>query len=351
MRWPWTRHEKRAAPYTNALLAAHFAAATGNKATAVTTAALESCAAIYSASLAACRVDASPELQRLLTPGTLALIARNLIRTGQSIHLIEIMDSGLQLLPVGSWDFRGSHNRDDWTVRCDLFGPSTAVTRHVPYGAVVDCKYAVDPYRPWLGLGPLQFASATGALVGRIETGLSAEAGAPSAQLVPVPTDGGDAGDDDPLKQLKTDIATAKGNPLLVETTAAGWGQGHGGAPRSDWKQTRIGPDWPDVLRETRQDAFDAVVVACNVPPALLDKKAEGTSQREALRRFAHLALEPLGKMISAELSMKLDAPVMLDFEPLMAADIAGRARAFKGFVEAGLTIEQAAAIVAVDAG
>ena len=55
--------------------------------------------------------------------------------------------------------------------------------------------------------------------------------------------------------------------------------------------------------------------------------------------------------MISAELSLKLDAPVMLDFEPLMAADISGRARAFKGFVEAGLSFEQAASIVAVDAG
>ena len=47
---------------------------------------------------------------------------------------------------------------------------------------------------------------------------------------------------------------------------------------------------------------------------------------------------------------MKLDAPVILDFEPLMAADIAGRARAFKGFVEAGLSIDQAASIVAADA-
>ena len=349
MRLPWRRRTEHRASYGDAVVTALLAAATGTRTeNALTTAALEACAALYAGAFARAKVE--PEVPAV-TPATLALIARDLIRKGASMHLVDFADGMLLLRPSGSWDIRGADHPGSWRVRLDLFGPSGSVTRYVPHSAVVHCRYAIDPARPWLGVGPLQWAGSTAALAGRLETGLADEAGAPSAQLVPVPADGGDGGDDDPLKQLKADIAAAKGKAVLVETTAAGYGQGPAGAPRRDWEQRRIGAEWPDVLRATRAEAFQHVAAACNVPGVLLDPRAEGTSQREALRRWVHLAVEPMGDLVAAELAAKLDRPgLTLDFSPLMASDLAGKARAIKGLVEAGLDLPAATAIAGLDA-
>ena len=351
MRWPWQRREVRQSQsYTDALTAALLADAEATTVTASATAALEACASIYAMCFAAARIEDAPgPIAAAISPACLALIARNLIRNGEDVHLIDMGAGGLMLRPVGTWDVRGGPDPADWYVRANLYGPSATTVHTVMHAGAVHCRYAVDPARPWLGLGPLQWANATGSLAGRIEAGLSKEAGAPAAQLLPVPQDGGDGGDSDPLASLKADIANARGKVLLVETTASGWGEGGAAAPRRDWQQQRIGPAWPEVLDATRKTVAEDVARACGVPSVLLDARAEGTSQREGLRRFAHLALEPLGRIVAEELAMKLEAPrLRLDFEPLMASDLAGRARAFKGFVEAGLTTEQAAAIVAV---
>ena len=171
------------------------AAGTGTR-DALATAALESVAALYSGAFARAKLE--PDVPAV-TPAVLALIARDLVRRGESLHLIEADGGAPMLRPVGAWDIRGGHDPATWWARCDLFGPSGNVTRFVPHEAVVHCRYAVDPSRPWLGVPPLGWAESTGALAGRLEAGLADEAGAPSAQLVPVPQDGGDGGDDDPL--------------------------------------------------------------------------------------------------------------------------------------------------------
>ena len=99
-----------------------------------------------------------------------------------------------------------------------------------------------------------------------------------------------------------------------------------------------------------RGDVFEHVALACGVPSALLDKRAEGTAQREALRRFLHVGLEPLGEIVAAELARKLDIPgLRLDFSPLTASDLAGKARAIKGMVEAGIDLSQAVMIAGLD--
>ena len=352
MRWPWSRKtETRATSYSDTVVNAILAAANAPSADATRTAALEACAAIYAAGFAVARVEgASPAVAASLTPDVLACMGRELIRRGESVHVIEIA-AGLRLLPAGTWDLRGEADPSTWRYRCDLFGPSRSRAVMVSPESVVHCRYAVDPARPWAGLGPLQWASSSASLAGRLESGLAKEAGAPSAQLVPVPSDGGDGGDEDPLKDLKIDIAKGEGKALLVETTAGGWSEGQGAAPRRDWEQRRIGAHWPDVLSVTRKETFFHVASACNVPPVLLTERSEGTSQREGLRRFAHLALEPLGRIVAAELAAKLDAPgLTLDFAGLMASDLAGRARAYKAFVESGVSAEDAGRIVALDA-
>ena len=55
---------------------------------------------------------------------------------------------------------------------------------------------------------------------------LGQEAGGPVGHLIPVPQDAADSEDDDPYGPLKRQIATLRGRVGLIETTAAGYGEG-----------------------------------------------------------------------------------------------------------------------------
>ncbi|MDE0201597.1 MAG: hypothetical protein OXK73_04090 [Rhodospirillaceae bacterium] len=343
MRWPWQwGREARQSSYTDQLVNALVAHAQGTSTTdAHATAALESCAALYAAAFTRARLE---PMVAAATPAFLALVARTLIRRGELVADIQTDGGMVAFVPAGTHEVRGLADEATWTYRVHRYGPSRAESAAFRQGAgVLHFRYAVDPARPWQGVSPLAWASATASLAGRLEAGLSQEAGAPAAQLLPVPQDGGDGGDNDPLAQLKTDIAKAKGRAVLVETTAAGWGTGQGGAPRRDWVPSRIGFNPPDVSRTIRDDVFQHVAAACNVPGVLLDPRSEGTSQREGLRRFAHLGLEPLGELIAAELAAKLDMPALrFDFSMLMASDLAGKARAVGILAKAGVELPEA---------
>ena len=89
----------------------------------------------------------------------------------------------------------------------------------------------------------MQIASLTGTLSGIIEQRLGEESGAPSALLLPIPADGGDGGGREILiANLKSDIAVAKGRPVLLKSTSEGWAERESAAaPQRDWQanQTR----------------------------------------------------------------------------------------------------------------
>ena len=82
------------------------------------------------------------------------------------------------------------------------------------------------------------------------------------------------------------------------------------------------------------------------MPSALLTAGADGTASREALRRWTHVHVIPLGRIVAAELSDKLDLPgLTLGFEALYGSDVVGRASAAKRMVEAGMPAEKAFAL------
>ena len=250
--WPFRpKIEKRASiPFTDAVVAALTAQAGGaavGDASAI--AALEAAVALYSRAFAAARL--SPAVPAL-TPSVMALIARDMIRRGESVFGIEVEGGMVMLRPVGSWDVRGPWREVDWFYRIDLFGPSGNITRFVPAAAVLHFRYAIDPSRPWYGLAPLQWARATGTLAANLETRLGEEAGGPVGHVIPVPSDGGDGSDSDPLAMLKSDLANARGRTILSETVAAAWGDSKAAAPQSDWKPQRFGADPPDSLPSLR---------------------------------------------------------------------------------------------------
>ena len=81
----------------------------------------------------------------------------------------------------------------------------------------------------------------TGKLGANLEARLGEESSGPVGYLLSVPSEGGDEN----LEGLRSDLANLGGGVSIVETTAGGWGEGRGSAPRSDWKPERLGASIP----------------------------------------------------------------------------------------------------------
>ena len=82
---------------------------------------------------------------------------------------------------------------------------------------------------------------------------------------------------------------------------------------------------------------------ACGVPPSLVTLPADGTGQREAWRRFLHGSVSPVARLVQTKLRAKLDTPALaLDLGSLYAADVTGRARAWRSLVGATGTMPDA---------
>ena len=266
---------------------------------------LEACASMYARAFASAAVEPQTAVSVAVTPAALASIARGLIRHGESVHLIDVDAAGVRLLDVATWDVTGPAG-GPWRYRVTVAGPSSTTTRTVEAGAVVHCRYSTDPARPWAGRSPLSWAGETGRLAAALERALGDEAGGPVGNLIPIPSDGGDGGEDDPLAALKSDIRALRGRAALVETTAAGWAEGRAAAPMRDWQPVRLGANPPAALVELRQAVEVTVAAACGVPAVLVMATGDGTAQRESYRRWLHASVQPLARLVEAELGEKL---------------------------------------------
>ena len=353
MRWWWSKREpekRQGAPLAGQVgdLFFNLAANQAEAGDPSGIAALEAATALYSNAFAAATV--TPDRARMaLTKPYMALLARNLIRRGEDVHLIQVRGARVVLRPVGFWHVQGPADEETWRYQIYRYGASESDSAIVHGARVVHARYAVHSSRPWLGVSPLQWATRTGTLAAALETRLGEEASGPVGHVIPVPDDdGGEDGDDDAAADrnalLRADIAAAKGRTVLAETTAAGWGGGKGAAPLADYKPQRYGANPPETLPSLRTEAGMSVLSACGVPVSLVTD-ADGTSQREAWRRFVMGSVEPLLDTIKAEFEAKLDTSLSFNLDKLWAHDLAGRASSFKAMVTAGMAIERAAAL------
>ena len=343
MRWPWQKTERRQSggDFSDAVVRLIETQAAGSAADVSSTAAVEAASGALSRAFASAEIVGPSWVQETVTPGVLAQVGRDLIRNGDSMHVIRVGRDGMvRLIPAASWHWEGSHDPDSWTVRATAYGPSTSTTWNLPASGVVFVRWGSTPGQPYVGTGPTSWAHTTARLQSEAERSLADEAAGPLAQLLAIPADGGDDSAEDPLKMLRADISGARGKALLVETTAAAWDQGKAAAPQKDWSANRLGPQPPDAMVEVADAAFGRMLAACGCSPALFDD-SDGTSKREALRQWHLGTVLPLARLLETELSEKLDAPIKLGFD-LYNVDLAGRAQAFQKLVAGGVGVNEA---------
>ena len=356
MRFPWSKPkpEARAGGNFSDEVISQIEARAASKATGVgTTAAVEAAAGALSRAFADAEVVGADWITEAVTPSFLALVGRSLVRSGASMHVIELDPSGrVELLPVSFWNFENSGNAPNpaspssWMVRTTSYGPSSSSTRLLRFDGIVFVTWGTSPGTPYVGTGPLGWASASARTMAETERSLADEAGGPLAKIIPVPQNPPDPDNPDTvdvLAPLKADISAARGAAVLTETTAAGWDEGQTKAPQTDWRALRLGPDMPEAMVNLQAQAFEHVLAACGSVSALFTD-ADGTSQREALRRWHMGTVRPLARMLEHELTAKLETPVKLKFDgyPL---DLQARASTFKSLVAGGTPANEALAI------
>ena len=341
MRWPW-QTEKRSGGYADGVLRLLLSRATGTvRGDPSAIAALETASGLWSRSLSIARVEPQDEVTRTITPKFLATVGRAIVRHGSSLWAITVLDGRVVLTEASSWSITGGSDPSSWRYALELAGPSGSEAVNLPSEAVLHFFWGHDPDRPFVGTSPLGFCASSAASAAGLEQRLSEELSGPVANLLPIPRDGGDGSQDDPLASLKNDIANARGSAVLLETTRGGYGEGQAAAPTQDWKAQRLGPAPPDVLAKLRAEGSMAVVSACGIPPSLMTSNSDGSAQRESFRRFG-VSVRAKAKEIAFELSEKLERDITLDLDEMRADDRVGMARVVKNLVDAGFSIEDA---------
>ena len=344
MKWPWRRTaggtETRAGGYTDAIVNQIIARANGSTAAvAGATAALETAAGHVGRAFAAADVAGSPFSREVVTPAALMLIGRELIRNGETLLAI---DANLRcLLPATSWDVEGAPDPQTWTYRATLASPSYTSTRTVPGAAVVHPRYAIEPARPWAGLGPITVASLAGKLSASVAAALTEESGTTTGFVLPLPVGGEDAS----VLALRSDLRKAGARCTLSSRCARCTGPVRQCAgARLATAATRPGPAGrrSGAVHRGRKRG------ARRLRGSGRHGRERGRGRRSAgiLSTFLHATIGPLARLVEAELRTKLDDPDLgLSFDSLFAGDLAGRARAFQSLVGGGMDVDKAAGL------
>jgi hypothetical protein len=324
--------------YTAAVMEARESYIAGRRGVGELTATVQGCVSLWEGGLGMADVTGT----ELLTPHTLAIMARGLGLRGEALFLVRD-----RLVPVQDWD---TTTRDGvpTAYRATIAEAGGGRTVTALAGEVLHVRIGSDAVAPWAGSPPLQRASLTAGMLHAIEDALAETfATAPlGSQVVPFPEN-----PEVDNEKLSRSFRGRRGRVLLresVTTTAAG-----GPTPQTDWRPSDLSPDLSrSMTAETLDAARASIAFAYGVLPAMLDAKAAGPLVREGQRHLASWALQPIAAVIAREASEKLGAAVSLDtLAPLQAYDAGGRARAFAGVVqamaqarEAGLSDEAVAA-------
>ena len=336
----WFRRKKvEQRNYTEQRIEAATADATGTGgADANQTAAVQAAAGQWARCFAAAEVLPESPATRAVTPAILYEIGRQFVLCGESVWLLDEQRGRFTLAQASAWDVEGV---TAWNYRLTIAGPSGTYVRRVPADQVLHPRINVDPSQPHKGRSSVALAGFTGDLLGGVERGLAREAGANSGYVIAAAIEG--MGDAD-LDALKGDVSGLRGRSMLVPSLAPRAGDPGAGPGRADWQARRIGVNPPEHVVSLRSNVAVAILGAAGIPPALFDSGGDGSGRREAYRMLLHGTIAPVGAMLADVLSEAFEHRVTMNWDRLAAADIQGRARAYRSLVgtEGGIPDDQA---------
>ena len=339
MKWPWSRPEVRSSNYTDQILSQLISSASragGGGALG----AVEVASRWWAAGLASASVKPDNLALDSITPSVLDTIGRSLCRSGESLHVIDIVAGKVRLRACGRWDVSGSPDPASWKYRCSLSGPSATRTFTLDAASVVHIRYSADPARPWKGRSPLQLAASTAKVAELLETATAGELGFTQTQMLTPRRSAGDFGVADSLTpDTISKIVTAFSEHVNTGAFVL----------PADVVPNRLGPEPPDSFPLLRDRLENSLLALHGLPPALVAASGTGTAMREAARQALNFLLRPLGALVAEELQAKLDPAAALSFDALRAGDITGSARAFGSLVTGGLTPKSAAEVVGLE--
>ena len=299
-----------------------------------------------------------PWVSAAVTPPWLAQVGRSIVREGASLSVVAMGTDGvLELVPAASWNFENvgtaapeGERESTWRARVSTYGPSTTTTRLLPRDQLVFVRWGTSPGTRYRGQGPTSWAHLTARLQGEAERSLADEAGGPLAQLLTTPegTDTDSDDDTDPWADVRAGIKGARGGMTLLETVRAGGGDGQSAAPARDWDPRRLGPNMPESMVRLADQAFTRMLAACGTPPAMFVGAADGTAQREALRRWHLNTVAPITRLLEHELRARLEVDVRLRHDSY-ALDMVSRAQVVHKLTAAGVALPVALAAVGLD--
>ena len=217
-------------------------------------------------------------------------------------------------------------------------------TRNVANDSVVHIRLHVDPVRPWQGRNPLAACPAFSEASRRLERYLEIELRTPVGKIIPVPQAQSDYETADgtivsPLEKTKQGLQNLNGK-IATPETMMNTGDGRSGAPAKDWQPQALQPVFPQFTPEILDSVRSSVYAACGVPSALWSSGSAST--REAFRAFLVSCLKPMTSVMVEEFQLKLESTVTFDFGALLSGDVATKARATKGLVDAGVELNDA---------
>lgn len=318
---------RQASSYTDQVVGAIVATASGSGSHVGLTAAAEIARSQWGRAFSAARSD-------VLDPSQLEMVGRALVSPGEIVFL----RAGGELIPVASHEVYGIGARpEDWKYRITINAPSGQLTREVGHDDVCHFRVRATPDAPWQGRSAWAACPTTAALAARLEASLSNEQRSGVGAVIAVP-DAKKADEDG----VVTALANAKGSILLGDSASAqDAGTGRAASGR-EWTPSRIGPNPPDGQILLRSAATASILAAAGVPPALIAADTPAAGMRESFRQFLFSAIAPVGRIVALEAQRVLGGSGSLDWSALAASDVTGRARAFASLVKSGMEVDEA---------
>ena len=328
--------------YSDQILAGIEAGLSTKTASAAQSAALEAVAGLLARTLMAADVQGPDWLK--VSPDWLGMVGRQLIRDGNHVSRIGMDDMGMvTMIPQGHWYATNSDDAREstWQYQITEYGPSSSKTRNVGRDELFIVRWASLPLEPERGRSPARLAPLTAKAGAESEKATGNEASGAVAQLLTLPK--GKNPNSPEMAGVRTGLAGADGKTVMMETTQ---GNDRGNAPQRDWSPMRLGANPPAALVELTNQAFARMVAVCGASVSLFSD-ADGTSQREAWRRWHLSTVLPVAGHIEFELQQRIDKGIKIKLDGY-ATDLQARASSFQKLVAGGMDIERAARISGV---